>query len=110
MEVEEAMPDISGMKLAVPTELADSGPYILRTSSALAGELARLRGMLTRMEPTWESQSKDEYVEYKLLWDRSAEDLMGESGLLTHIGRTMNSVWTTYVGTEEANVKNWQHG
>jgi WXG100 family type VII secretion target len=103
------MPDVTGARLTVPSELQAAGATINGIASAIEGELIALKNLLTPLEDTWVGAAKTYYTGLQNEWNIAADGLFGPTGILGQIAQTMNLNWNNYTDGEWANVRTWQH-
>jgi WXG100 family type VII secretion target len=103
------MPDPTGVRIAVPADLAVSGSTILGIASNIGDELAQLRSLLAPLHDYWMGGAHDNWQPLQAQWDAAANDLMAAPGTLGAIGHTATTNWVNYSDTEAANIRTWAH-
>ncbi len=103
------MPDYTDAHIAVPDELADSGPTIAGIAQNISDELNRLRSLLGPLLDYWQGNANLGWQDLQNTWDAAASDLMGAPGALGAIGHTATRNWLNYIDCEAANTRTWAH-
>ena len=103
------MPDPTGSRIAVPADLAESGPTILNIANAIGAELDQLKALVAPLHDFWTGGAHDDWQPLQAQWDAAANDLMAAPGTLGAIGRTATTNWTNYSDCEAANIRTWAH-
>jgi WXG100 family type VII secretion target len=103
------MPDPTGAQIAVPAELAESGPAIMTMASNLGDQLSMLARQLAPLQEEWVGQANTTWQDLQLRWNSAADSLMAAPGALGTISRAVNTNWVNYSDCEAANVATWQH-
>jgi WXG100 family type VII secretion target len=103
------MPDVSGARLVVPSDLQSAGTYINGIAATIEGELTALKSLLQPLQDTWVGAAQSYYEGLQTEWNIAADGLFGPTGILGQIAQAMNLNWNNYTDTEWANVKTWQH-
>ena len=101
--------NVSGARIAVPSELQTAGATINGIAAAIEGELSSLKSLLAPLQDTWTGAAQVYYQGLQSEWNIAADGLFGPTGVLGQIAQTMNLNWNNYTDTESANVKTWQH-
>jgi hypothetical protein len=65
-------------------------------ATAIIGELHRLKRRLAPLQVAWCAADPDRFAGLKNEWDIAAEGLLGSSGVLGHLARTMDLEWTSH--------------
>jgi WXG100 family type VII secretion target len=103
------MPDPTGVRIAVPTDLADTGPQIISIASQIGDELAALKSQLMPLREAWQGSANMSWQDLQTMWDNAANNLMTTAGTLGSIGTTTGIVWNNYSDVENSNTRTWQH-
>jgi WXG100 family type VII secretion target len=101
--------DVSGARIAVPSELQAAGTTINGIATAIEGELSALKSLLAPLQDTWTGAAQVYYQGLQNEWNIAADGLFGPTGVLGQIAQTMNLNWNNYTDSESANVRTWQH-
>jgi uncharacterized protein YukE len=103
------MPDTLGALIAVPAELAESGPQIMAVGIAIDTELVALTRMLAPLAEAWTGTAAVGHEDVQAEWTTASRTLMTDVGTLGALSHASSTNWTNYVETEAANTQSWRH-
>jgi len=108
------MPDPTGVRITVPTDLADAQPQILSFASNIETQLDNLwQTQLAPLRDSWIGSPAGAAMSWNDLqtrWNLAARDLMTTTGTLGSLGRTVGVNWNNYAEAEATNARAWKHG
>jgi len=102
------MPDIDGANIKVPPTLGEAGAHINGVAQQIEDRLSQLKLKLAPIEEIWSGEAHKYYQGLQMEWNIAANGLMGPTGVLGVIARTMNMNWANYTDCEWTNVRNWK--
>ena len=103
------MPDPTGARIAVPADLAESGPTITGIANNIGDELSQLASLLAPLQDYWSGQANISWQSLQNIWNTAANNLMSTTGTLGSIGTTAGVNWMNYSDAEAANIATWAH-
>jgi uncharacterized protein YukE len=101
--------DVSGAKIAVPTDVGETGSQLLTLSSTIAEEISSLQSQLASLQEYWIGSASSGYQGVQTIWNNASTALMTDSGTLGALARAIITNSGNYDDCESANTKSWAH-
>jgi uncharacterized protein YukE len=102
------MVDVTGSKIAVPTDVGETGTQLLSLSTTIAGEITTLQGQLAPLAEYWIGNASSSYQGVQQIWNKASTALLTDSGTLGDLARAIITNSGNYDDCESTNTKSWQ--